>query len=194
MVRLDKLLVEKTTESIDSTEVDLSQNDIDSIDESTFETYSQLLIVNLHSNQIKSLNQNALRGLNNLIFLNLSHNNIKKFDLIYLKHTTKLKTIKLNNNQITSFCVKYSSDFKVLNLEEIYLNNNEIDSITKLNFNLRCLPCLRKLDLTCNKLDEFDAVLLKPAKNLEIFKIDLSRLKSFNYQELPSKYLVSECN
>ena len=194
MVRLDKLIVEKAISIIDSTALDLSQSNIDSIDENTFEKHSELLTVNLCSNQIDSLNEHALKGLTNLTYLNLSYNKLKIFDFIYLKHTLNLKILKLNNNQINSFCVKYSSDFKTLDLEELFLNNNQLASITRQNFNVRCLPCLKKLDLSSNKLDEFDAVLLKPARNLETFKIDLSWLKSFNYQQLPSKYLVSECN
>ena len=191
MVKLDKLVLEKKVCDSDSTEVDLSNNGIDSIDQNTFEKCSKLLVINLRSNQIESINQQIFRGLNNLTVLDLSYNKFQSFDLIILKHPAKLKILNLSNNQISSFIVNYSSDFKSLDLEELYLQNNKLISIVKSDFNLRCLPGLKKLDLTGNRLDKFSAVLLKPAKNLETLKIDLSRLKSFDYESLPIKYLVS---
>lgn len=73
-------------------------------------------------------------------------------DIFVKSNLTKLYKIHLEQNEI-----KYFQDGNVFcnlpNLHDIYLGDN---NIPKLNFNIRCLPKLRYLDIEDNNITKFD--------------------------------------
>jgi insulin-like growth factor-binding protein complex acid labile subunit len=186
ITKLDKDVF--TTEII-ATRLDLSENIIEKIEINTFRN-CYLTVLNLSCNKIDSIEDESFQELSNLINLDLSYNKLKQFNFIHLKYLKKLKYLNLNNNELDSLEFKFFS-YETIDLEELYLSGNKINNIERKNFNLRWAPYLKKLDLTLNCMTLFDTSLLEASKELEILKLDLSKLSSFDYNGLPFKFKVN---
>ncbi len=177
------------TSELIATRLDLSENLIETIERNLFRN-CYLTVLNLSYNKIDSIEDESFEELSNLINLDLSYNKLKQFHFIHLKYLKKLKYLNLNNNELDSLEFNFFS-CETIDLEELHLSGNKISNIERKYFNLRWAPYLKKLDLTLNCMSSFDASLLEASKELEILKLDLSKLSSFDYNGLPFKFKVN---
>jgi oligosaccharyltransferase complex subunit delta (ribophorin II) len=112
-----------------------------------------LLSLNLSNNQILTIEDKTFDYLNSLLYLNLSNNLIYNLTGSLFSKLSQLETILLSKNKL-SFVDK--SYFKGLtNLKFLDLGYNEIMSISKDSFHLNSI-CLEQLILKSNEIRNFD--------------------------------------
>lgn len=99
MVILNRKFLEKSYKNLYSKkEIDLSNEDITSIDKDTFKGLTNLTKINLGNNCISFIHPKILRGLTNLEQIDLSHNLIKELDEKQFYGLTSLTEIFLHDN------------------------------------------------------------------------------------------------
>ncbi len=115
---------------IDTLNLDLSSNQIQSIDQLNLPLSIQALNLDLSSNQIQSIDQlNLPRGIKTLN-LDLRNNQIQNIEKLTLPQSTRLLNLYFNSNQIQSIEeLNLPPGIRSLNL---YLSSNQIQSIEKL--------------------------------------------------------------
>lgn len=122
----------------------LHSSQITNLETDCFNGCSNLEVLILHRNQLEFIEQGAFNGMPNLRELPLSFNKIKENMFDQLPN---LKKIWLNNNQIESISENL---FKFnLKLEEVHLAGNQINSMSHKTFSK--LQNLNRLDLRLNK-------------------------------------------
>ena len=154
-------------------ELDLTGNNIDSLDDSGLIGYVSVRNVSFRNNQIKKVHHRAFQGLGGgLMYLDLSSNRIHTIDSTTFSLTPKLEVLLISNNSIavldsTEFgwltelrqldiSFNYLSQVsdgtfdKNWKLEFMSLRHNHIDRITNMTF--RAQQNLTNLDLSHNKI------------------------------------------
>lgn len=102
-VRINQgLLIEKYGFSIDSDEIDLSENSIDNIDINTFKSYNKLEKLYLEENKLTQIEYGLFNHLSNLRELWLESNNIVLINRNVFLGLNKLEKVCLNNNPISA--------------------------------------------------------------------------------------------
>lgn len=163
-------------------ELDLSFNAIVSIATSTFEG-SNVEELYLNNNKLTSLNFEIFNGIFHLRLLNLSHNPLKMVDGSFSK--------RLQISIDISHCLLETSPkaFGNVNLKDIYLSHNNINSIEPNTF-----PNLELLDLSYNKLGHLKANVfsgLYVEKSLNLSFNPLSSLEGvFNHSKIKNVTLT----
>ncbi|KAJ8311453.1 hypothetical protein KUTeg_010808 [Tegillarca granosa] len=156
---------------------------------------TKLKSINLSINKLEFIPGNMFSGLNHLSVLNLGANKLHKMNL------TGLKTVRfliLSSNliyRIPKFCANQSQPSLVPSLEELYLDDNRIDFISKETFG--CLEKLKRLMLSKNPILEIKNNCLQPLLSLETLHLSeiyvpFSKLKiekyAFNSSSLERLY------
>ncbi|KAM4544187.1 uncharacterized protein V3H82_021979 [Fundulus diaphanus] len=132
---------------INLTELDLSYNSINNIQENAFTALKGLKVLRLSNNKLSSV-PNATRNLENLSELHLSNNNIPSVTCTDFSNQTKLMELNLQNNSISALDDCTFKD--LLRLQVLRLQSNQI---THLNGAFKNhLPNLKRLYLNGNKL------------------------------------------
>lgn len=156
------------------TQLDLLQNQIDSIDEGAFRSMPRVRVLALSNNNLQSV-QAATRNLPTLVELDLSKNKIQALRCDDFANLTRLRQLNLYANSISVLpdCV-----FRDLaQLQVLKLQNN---SISKLSGTFRLyLQNLRQLHLNSNKLaainhGEFSG--LRSLQNLSLHSNQIKKL------------------
>ena len=151
------------------TELDLSYNGIENIDENFFESISSRLeILNLRNNELSNekqliflnylnylrefyLDYNRLESISQLNFplnlriLSLRNNRFQQFDISLVTRLESLEKLYLSSNKLTKFVQKMKSVFD--SLEILELDRNDLSIIQALN-----APKLKHLNLDGNDL------------------------------------------
>ena len=151
------------------TELDLSYNGIETIDENFFESISSRLeILNLRNNELSNENQmtflihlnylrefyldyNRLESMNQLNFplnlkiLSMRNNRFHQLDVSLLTRLEFLEKLYLSSNKLTKFALKMKTIFS--SLEILELDRNDLTIIQSLN-----APKLKHLNLDGNYL------------------------------------------
>ena len=114
--------------NIDTTKpfwLDLSKNNITSIEKGAFDGLHNLNGLYLPCNQISSIEKDAFDGLDKLEWLGLSNNQISSIEKDAFDGLNNLKWLNLSNNQISSIENKhYESRAEILKLINDLKNNN----------------------------------------------------------------------
>ena len=114
--------------NIDTTKpfwLDLSKNNITSIEKGAFDGLHNLNGLYLPCNQISSIEKDAFDGLDKLEWLGLSNNQISSIEKDAFDGLNNLKWLNLSNNQISSIENKhYESRKEILELINDLKNNN----------------------------------------------------------------------
>ncbi len=84
------------------TDLDLGQNQIETIDDFAFQYMEGLKRLSLDSNDLATINANTFAGLKSLIDLHLGWNHITSISLGAFDHLVSLKTLRLHGNGLTS--------------------------------------------------------------------------------------------
>ncbi|KAJ9601431.1 hypothetical protein L9F63_000455 [Diploptera punctata] len=166
--------------------INLENNDISFLDDDVFQINHLLKIetLNLAHNAIRIIRTNAFRGLNNLQRLDLTGNELTNLDRNLFSYLQKITWLSLEDNKLlvlpreecflnietlitlylsnTNISELYKATFECMpNLENIYLNNNnlhtiDVDVFSKIvlnsqnSFGIASLQKLRNLDLSGN--------------------------------------------
>jgi Leucine-rich repeat (LRR) protein len=132
-------------------QLDLSNNSIQQFVDNKPGKLTSLKELNYSRNKIQFCKINATNGLRNLELLDLSHNHIRttlKFDFSIFP---RLKVLKLNDNNFEGTMFLTSFDNNIY-LEDVYLQNNEISSIS----GNRSYLTIKTLFLQNNKIKSID--------------------------------------
>lgn len=119
--------------------LDLSQNDLTTLDDNVFNGFENLRGLYLHRNKISSVHLHAFNGLSKLTHLDLSQCQLTTVDFEAYSHLTKIQELNFKNNQIKNVIIPRSMQpFK--NLMKMNLEDNKL--IWKPSFNRRAFPKL----------------------------------------------------
>ena len=147
--------------------LNLSNNQISSIEANTFKELVNLNELWLNGNQL-TLIENLFQGLVSLTWLDLSRNKLESIEQNAFNDLTNLFTLNLSNNKINSIDVK--SFIHLNNLNDLWLQDNQIKAIDVKMF--KDLLNLNWLDLSHNLLNESDKTNLKESLiNLDVLNI-----------------------
>lgn len=130
--------------------LELKNNVIGTIDDSTFSSLSSLISLDLSSNKLNRINENTFTGLTNVIKLDLQRNEIETIENGGLAHLKNLEILIMDTNKLKVF--NSVNGFPALaSLRLISLTNNEIEEIDLLG--LAKLSNLKSLYVGKNELD-----------------------------------------
>lgn len=101
-IQLDqKLLFESYGYSKDSTAIDLTDQNIDSIEPNTFEFLTNLEYLNFKNNKLTRIDSRLFKNLSNLKVLNLESNSIISFEKTSLIGLNNLEQVCIFNNPVS---------------------------------------------------------------------------------------------
>ena len=169
--------------------IDLSHNQIKSLDGYLFKRFTRLAELLLNHNLIEQFT--SLDGLNNLRELHLTHNKLKVFDLEQFSGLSMLYVLNLGFNEISVVktgdnLILKNLDLKNLdskNLEMLFLNNNKIKELPENAF-VAC-PNLQALYLQSNVINNLDSNSFRG-----LFNIRLLYLYDNSITKLPAKIFM----
>ena len=173
--------------------LNLSQNEIQIIEENTFEISNNLLELDLSSNKISMIQNDSFKGLDQLKTLNLSNNqikelidtfalkNIKNLDLsnnlidmiIFRENLQNLVNLNLSDNKLTYIERKmfgHLNQLKIINLSHNQIMRIQNDSFEGLNK-------LKQLNLSYNKIEDLN---FSVDRNLETLNLSFNHLNKIN--------------
>ena len=108
------------------TELALTSNNIDILDNQVFTKYVNLRRLDLDHNKLSSLDPDVFKGLYNLRILNLGSNCLSEFPKESMKHLQNLRDLSLRNNRIKSI---KKEDFRYFNISILTILDLSINSI-----------------------------------------------------------------
>ncbi|RZF40509.1 hypothetical protein LSTR_LSTR000388 [Laodelphax striatellus] len=151
------------------TQLDFSQNWLNSVPSSALKNLHHLLILNLNHNKISALHAKAFEGLDTLEILILFENKISTIDPNTFKGIEKkLKRLNLAGNELNS--VPQASLSILYNLRKLELHENSISSVSEGDF--EGLENLDSLGLSYNHLREVPARVFSHLKQLNSLEIE----------------------
>ncbi|XP_053403438.1 protein toll-like [Mercenaria mercenaria] len=111
-----------------TTTLDLSYNNLESVDENLFQNQPLLKYLHLQNNKLTVLPQNIFKGLRSILTIDVSHNFITSIHIDPFQSLPHIQEIYLNNNLIEYLPVNI---FKNLtnSLTALYLNSNPLKDI-----------------------------------------------------------------
>jgi insulin-like growth factor-binding protein complex acid labile subunit len=172
----------------------LDKNQIEEIDENSFENLNQLKELKIESNKIKIIKNEMFFGETELLILCLYQNSIENIESIPFNTLNSLRTLHLFSNKIRN--IKFGQFIHLQNLVELRLDKNEIGSFEANTF--IGLDSLINLDLSANKikiLKKGDFHSLKKVMLLDFHLNDIYQIESNAFIDLKSlKYLNLDSN
>lgn len=121
------------------TMLDLSQNDLTSLDDDIFNGFENLRGLFLYRNKISTIHSHAFNGLSKLTHLDLSQCQLTTIDFDLLSQSSKLQDLNLKDNQIKNVIIPRSMQ-PFQNLSKMNLEDNKL--IWRPSFNRRVFPKL----------------------------------------------------
>lgn len=166
--------ISQTDCSVSVGSLDLSTNELKSINRGALENAKHLRALYLQNNEISQVHDGALKGLSSLRTLDLSGNQIVALPASLYQDCPDLRKLSLNNNRLTvisSRLLNPVTGLVVLDLSNNYLATGCETCITKRSF--RGLSRLVVLNLSGNKISTVQPSLFEDLRNLQI--LDLSQ-------------------
>ena len=128
--------------------LNLKHNGINQIENDTFNTFKNLMSLNLENNELTTLNKNIFIGLDCLKILKIEKNKITSIEDNTFEHLNSLIELDLKGNSLTNITQFMFNGLQ--RLEKLLLSNNQIDEIEDDAF--ITLDSLKELYLDGNKL------------------------------------------
>ncbi|XP_017050646.1 leucine-rich repeat-containing protein 24 [Drosophila ficusphila] len=128
--------------------LDLSYNDITTIDDDSFKTTIHLLNLTLAHNAIHTIYGDAFSELARLRYLDLSYNRLEQIDEHILESNNQLIHLNLEGNKLST--LGKGPILRSPSLRSLNLRNSQVNQLG--NQLLSALPQLRQLDLAQNML------------------------------------------
>ena len=176
--------------------LDLSDKNIDNIEEGVFNGLNNLKFIYLDKNNITTITPGIFNGLKKLIFLKLDNNRISTLETGCFDELDHLQELFLSHNAITTFepnifvnlhkLEALHLDFNQItepyiindNLGLINLSNNQITIFRKNIFDN--LPHLLDLDLAYNQITILELPIFDKLSNLEILNLRFNQIIKLN--------------
>jgi Leucine-rich repeat (LRR) protein len=130
----------------------LNYNQINEINEGTFDSLTNLTFLDLSNNQINEIKVKTFDSLTNLTSLFLNNNQINEIKVKTFDSLTNLTYLDLSNNQINE--INEGTFDSLTDLTGLYLKNNQIIEIKVKTFD--SLTNLTYLDLSNNQINEIN--------------------------------------
>ncbi|XP_059900082.1 toll-like receptor 13 [Gadus macrocephalus] len=144
---------------------------------------ARVTCIELSRNNISTLNKTDLKNLPNLLRLDLTRNRISKIESSTFVVQISLKMLILNNNRL---CKLQEGMFDgLVNLIELRLTSNQIQTVEPASF--KSLSKLRILDLGHNKLRHLTNIFLQHTPHLQNLYIPANKISTFYSWELSNK-------
>ncbi|XP_029651540.2 uncharacterized protein LOC115224769 [Octopus sinensis] len=163
--------------------LDLSENEITSIEEESFQNVRYLKYLWLHDNNIMNIEEGSFQNLSNLERLSLINNNIKDIKKETFQNLTNLEFLYLEKNGIKK--IEKGTFQNLANLNALHLDNNEITVIGEGSFHN--LPSLEILWLYNNRITDIEEGSFKSIPKLEtlsLLKNKITNIKNGTFQKL----------
>ncbi len=154
--------------------LDLSVNQITTLQADVFEDLISLKRLYLSENSLVNVNANLFRNLTNLSVLYLQNNKLRNLDRTTFWGLTKLFVLKLNGNQITSFDSKLFQDLTSVFL--LYLHDNMLEYIHSDIFEK--LKNIHSINLSKNKLSVLPHDLFEGLPHLDVINLGHNYIES----------------
>ena len=194
---LTEIPFEEITTDVEN--LDLSGNELTSLDANIFTNHMNIEVLSFSINQIANVSSQAFNGILGLQELNFNKNllsempnlsfhsnslvdlNLKNNDIVPYAGSTivmnELKKLNLENNKLTSLSVN-ALRYEMPKLTWLSIKNNKLASISSGTFG--AMTSLKKLYLSKNFLTEFNPETLSISGTLTVLKIDQNKLVSFD--------------
>lgn len=155
--------------------LDLSNNEILTIDDGGLLGLPNLISLDLTQNQIKVIQSKLFHTMQNLEYLMLGNNNIASIEKDAFQGLPSLTILDITHNHLKTINAR---EINVLSkLVHLYLGHNQIDNI----FGEFALPEIHSFHVQCNNLEVIPEELFK--NTLQLAHIDLSFNKLRNLTE-----------
>lgn len=148
--------------------VDLSHNQLVSVELDNFKSQRSLEVLLLNGNVISSLQNETFKGLSSLQVLQLNINRLERIESGVFSPLVKLQTLDLSAN-IISF-LSEDAFASLTNLKTLLLRNNKLNTIPSVALNH--LPGLLSLDLGINSFQGIPAGSFAALKDLGTLSLD----------------------
>lgn len=156
--------------------IDLSYNQIKSIDPAIFKDLTNLVSLSLDFNHLTTLDTTTFKGLTSLQDLHLSSNQLINLEPTIFEGLISLNKIDLYGNKLTNINPLTFKD--LINLQALRISNNQLTSLDPVTFN--GLTNLQRLDLGNNQLASLDPATFKDLTNLQELFIDKNQLTNLD--------------
>ena len=161
--------------------VDLSYNNIESLNFYLFYKGNKIEEFRIYSNKIKTIELDFFREAKHLKILDLSKNELYDLSVICFTNMISLTKISFWNNNIS----KISNFNKNINLEHIDLSSNIIQTIQSKTFNN--LSDLVKINLRDNPIEFIEPNAFYNCKNLQDIELPINNLSKKSLYNLLNK-------
>ncbi|XP_045201380.2 protein toll-like [Mercenaria mercenaria] len=111
-----------------STTIDLSYNNLESVDEGLFQNQPLVKYLYLQNNKLTVLPQNIFKGLRSILTIDVSGNLIASIHIDHFQYLTKIEEIDLNDNLIEHLPVNIFKN-QTNSLKVLYLYSNPLKDI-----------------------------------------------------------------
>jgi Leucine-rich repeat (LRR) protein len=153
---------------------DVSNCDIEHINENTFQTMPLITILKLNGNRIRNLGNNVFNHLPRLIDLDLSNNVLEKIHNMVFWHNKNLNKINLSGNPIKS--ISQRAFIPTTNLSELDLSDCDLKKIWDDSFSfkyqdVKIFSKLRYLNISLNEIKSISRDDLENLASLKILDI-----------------------
>ena len=155
----------KQFQNLESLNLWVESNDIQS---GSFDSLTNLTVLNLRHNQFEQIDVDLFKSLNKLVKLDLSHNPLKQISSKFFANLAALNELNLCECEL--FDLEPNTFHGLGNLVDLDLRTNRLTHLNEASF--KCLKNLTQLDLSFNKLTEINEETFCDTCNLS--KLDLS--------------------
>jgi insulin-like growth factor-binding protein complex acid labile subunit len=170
--------------------LDLNDNFIEEIQNSSFFGLTSLIALSLRGNRLTKLNNSDFMYLNNVTRLELDSNRLRSIGKNSFLNMDSLTVLSLSNNKLSFIKKNYFAG--LTKLEELDLSCNQISSIHVNSFN--SLVSLNLLDLTDNNIFALDPRIFSNMHNLEKLNLQSNVIYSINNQTFMFAGNLTELN
>jgi Leucine-rich repeat (LRR) protein len=173
------------------TTVIIKENNLEIIDEDSFQNLKNLKMLSLGSNSIQQIKKNAFRGIQNVQILYLNDNKLSSIAKEMLINLVNIIDLRFHKNQITQ--IEKNSFSSLSKLERLTFNSNKIKKINASIFSN--FPCLTLLWLNQNEIDEIEVDSFTGLSSLIQLRLESNELKKIhghffkNIQSLETLFL-----
>lgn len=157
--------------------LDVSHNQLVSLDKENFSALKHLRILLLNRNMISTLQNETFRGLSNLTILQLNENILEDIPPGVFSHLSKLELLDLSQNRMSSIDDNAFAGLK--NLKTLLLRDNKLTHIPSDSF--QPLSKLFKLDLGLNSFEDIPENSFSHLNELQQLCLDGCVIRSIQY-------------
>ena len=170
-------------------DLDLSNQQITTLDNDHFNAFTMLTSLNLSNNLIKQLPNQIFSSLNHLININLSNNRLSLLPNDLFKSLKSIKKINISNNQIKDISVEV---FQSINkLDQINMSNNELINLPIFSSNL---TTIKIFDFSFNKLTHLQADYFIHFQSVNYLDLSNNLIQSISGQFFQQLSIVQSIN